>query len=170
MYSSTIGTRSWLLSTVQDSSMHISPFLSPLFPPPNSYTFDRLGNAFRPDVVVHVSIIPLLIALIPSLIVLVALVIIHARKCCCSGGKKDAGAITVARPQAPGGAVGGLARAGGRRLLNETRGRRERAVRQVFRIIEEEGEDDAEEGGDEGSGQGCCKSLMLRRLWRSMRE
>ena len=139
--------------------------------PPNSYTFDRLGNAFRPDVVVHVSIIPLLIALIPSLIVLVALVIIHARKCCCSGGKKDAGAITVARPQAPGGAVGGLARAGGRRLLNGTRGRRERAVRQVFRIVEEEGdEDDAEEGGDEGSGKGCCKSLMLRRLWRSMRE
>ena len=131
--------------------------------PPNSYTFDRLGNAFRRGVVVHVSTLPLLIAIIPSWIVAVALVIIHARKCCCSGEKEDAGAIAVARPQAP----GELARVGGRRLL---RGRGERAVRQLFRIIEEEGEDDAEEGGDEGSGKGCCKSLMLRRLWRSMTE
>ena len=136
--------------------------------PPNSYTFDRFGNAFRPGEVVHVSTLPLLIAIIPTWIVAVALVIIHARKCCCSGEKEDAGAITVARPQAPGGAVGELARMGGRRLL---RGRGERAVRQLFRIIEEEeGEDDAEEGGDEGSGKGCCKSLMLRRWWRSMTE
>ena len=141
-----------------------SPLSSPT--PPNSYTFDRLGNAFRRGVVVHVSILPLLIAIIPTWIAAVALVIIHARKCCCSGEKEDAGAITVARPQAPG-AVGELARVGGRRLL---RGRRERAVLQLFRIIEEEGEDDAEEGGDEGSGKGCCKSLMLRRLWRSMTE
>ena len=139
-------------------------------PPPNSYTFDRFGNAFRPGEVVHVSTLPLLIAIIPTWIVAVALVIIHARKCCCSGEKEDAGAITVARPQAPDGAVGELARVGGRRLLIAPRGRRERAVRQLFRIIEEEGEDDAEEGGDEGSGKGCCKSLMLRRLWRSMTE
>jgi hypothetical protein len=142
-----------------------SPLSSPT--PPNSYTFDRLGNAFRRGVVVHVSILPLLIAIIPTWIAAVALVIIHARKCCCSGEKEYAGAITVARPQEPGGAVGELARAGGRRLL---RGRGERAVRQLFRIIEEEGEDDAEEGGGEGSGKGCCKSLMLRRLWRSMTE
>ena len=131
-------------------------------PPPNSYTFDRFGNAFRPGEVVHVSTLPLLIAIIPTWIVAVALVIIHARKCCCSGEKEDAGAITVARPQEPGGE---LARVGGRRSL----GRSERAVRQLFRIIEE-GEDDAEEDGDEGSGKGCCKSLVLRRWWRSMTE
>ena len=142
-----------------------SPFFSPLLPPPNSYTFDRFGNAFRPGEVVHVSTLPLLIAIIPTWIVAVALVIIHARKCCCSGEKEDAGAITVARPQEPGGAVGELARVGGRRSL----GRGERAVRQLFRV-REEGDDDAEEDGDEGSGKGCCKSLVLRRWWRSMTE
>ena len=148
----------------------MSLLLLPISPSPNSYTFDRLGNAFRPGVVVYVSIIPFLIALVPLLIVAVALVVVRARKCCCSGGKKDQGAVTVERPQAPGGAVGVLARAGGQRALNATRGRRERAVLQAFRIIEEEDEDNAEEGEDGVSGKGCCKSKFLRRWWRTMRE
>ena len=127
------------------------------------YTFDRLGHAFKPGVVVKVSILPLLIALLPSLIVVAALVIIHVRAKYSSAGQtrevENARVPPQVRDRDP--AAVAIERQRGQRGL------RERIVQQVFRV-EGDTEDDGE--GEAGEGEGGGKVALLVWWWGSMKE
>lgn len=146
---------------------HLSPTYTSFLTAIVDYTFDRLGNAFKPGSVTRVSLIPFLVALVPFLIVVLALIAMRIRALCCSGGKKTPSVADEEKTKEPT-AIQMRWRQSLQDVLEMQRGRRERAVLHLFRMAELD-EEDGEEGGEGGKG-GRTKQTMWGGWWRHIKE